>query len=162
MDMNPKPVSASFAEMAEIVQPSDVNIYGSVFGGHLMSLADKAGGIAAFRHSGMKVVTLSVDRLVFTNPAPPGTVLSVKASVNRVFRTSLEAGILVTGWRPGVSEEIPICSGYITYVAIDGEGEPILVPPVIAETPDQIRRYEEAGMRREARLALTEKMNARR
>ena len=63
MEMIGKPVSASLVEMDEIVQPSDINLHGSIFGGHLMSLVDKAAGIAAYRHSGKNVVTLSVDRL---------------------------------------------------------------------------------------------------
>ena len=161
-DMEAKPVSASFVEMAEIVQPSDVNVYGSIFGGHLMALVDKAAGIAAYRHSGTNVVTVSVDQLVFKNPAPAATILSIKASVNRVFHTSMEIGVRVTGWKPGSSEEILICPAYLTFVAVDALGAPIPVTPVLPETPDQIRRYEQAGIRRKARLALLKKLNGRR
>jgi acyl-CoA hydrolase len=156
--MEAKPVSASFAEMAEIVQPADVNVYGSIFGGHLMALVDKAAGIAAFRHARTNVVTVSVDQLVFKNPAPPATILSIKASVNRVFHTSMEIGVRVTGWKPDSTEEILICPAYLTFVAVDDHGKPIPVAPVLPETPDQIRRYEQAGIRREARLALSQKL----
>lgn len=158
MDLKPKPVSASLVEMAEIVQPSEVNVYGSIFGGHLMSLVDKAAGIAAFRHSGKNVVTISVDQLVFKNPAPPATILSIKASVNRVFHTSMEVGVRVTGIKPGSTEETLICPAYLTFVGLDDKGVPVPVPQVIPETPDQIRRYEQAGIRREARLALAQKL----
>lgn len=158
MESKGKPVSASLVEMAEIVQPADVNVYGSIFGGHLMALVDKAAGIAAYRHSGLNVVTVSVDQLVFKNPAPAATILSIKASVNRVFHTSMEIGVRVTGWKRGSTEEILICPAYLTFVAVDEVSRPIPVPPVLPETPDQIRRYEQAGLRREARLALAQKL----
>jgi len=154
MSLTGKPVSASIIETCELVQPGDVNVYGSVFGGHLMSLVDKAAGIAAFRHSELNVVTISVDQLIFKNPAPSGTILSIKASVNRVFNTSMEVGIRVTGWHPGAKEETLICPAYLTYVAVDRNGNPVPIQPLISETPDQIRRFEQAGLRREARLAL--------
>ncbi len=158
MEQSAKPVSQSVVEVAEIVQPADVNVHGSIFGGRLMSLVDKAAGIAAYRHSGESVVTVSVDQLVFKNPAPPATILSIKASVNRVFHTSMEVGVRVTGWRPGSDEETLICPAYLTFVAVDSKGVPIPVRPVLPETPEQIRRYEQAGMRREARLALAQKL----
>lgn len=157
-DLNPRPVSASFVEMDEIVQPSDLNINGSIFGGYLMSLMDKAGGISAFKYCGVNVVTVSVDQLVFKNPAPAGTLLSVKASVNRAFHTSMEVGILVTGLKPGESKETKLCSAYITYVAIGEDGKPIPVPPTLPETPEQIRRFREAEVRRSVRLALVERL----
>jgi acyl-CoA hydrolase len=162
MEMSAKPVSASLVEMDEIVQPSDINLHGSVFGGHLMSLVDKAAGIAAYRHSGKNVVTLSVDRLVFENPAPIGTVLSIKASVNRAFHTSMEVGVRVTGWLRGSDEEIVICPAYLTFVAVGDDMRPVPVRPVLPETPDQVRRYEAAGIRREARLALARQLERRR
>ncbi len=144
--------------MDDVVQPSDVNLYGTIFGGHLMSLVDKAGGIAAFKHSGSSVVTVSVDQLVFKNPAPVGTVIVIRASVNRVFHSSMEVGVRVTGWRPGSQEEVLICPAYLTFVAVGPDKRPIPVGPIIPETPDQIRRWEQAGLRREARLALAQKL----
>lgn len=158
--LNPRPVAASAVEMDEIVQPSDLNIHGSIFGGYLMSLMDKAGGISAFKHCGVNVVTVSVDRLVFKNPAPSGTVLSIKASVNRAFHTSMEVGVLVTGMKPGEWHETTLCSAYFTYVAIGADGRPIPVPASLPETPDQQRRFAEAAVRRNARLALDEQLAA--
>ncbi|HSQ40657.1 MAG TPA: acyl-CoA thioesterase [Fibrobacteraceae bacterium] len=158
MSLNGKPVSASQVESCELVQPGDVNVYGSVFGGHLMSLVDKAAGISAYRHSEMNVVTISVDQVVFKNSAPVGSILSIKASVNRVFNTSMEIGVIVTGWRPGAKDPALICPAYLTFVALGPNGEPAPILPVIPETPDQIRRYEHAGLRREARLALAAKI----
>jgi acyl-CoA hydrolase len=158
MSIQGKPVSASFVESSELVQPGDVNVYGSVFGGHLMSLVDKAAGICAYRHSEMNVVTISVDQLIFKSAAPAATILSIRASVNRVFNTSMEIGVRVTGWRPGSKKETLICPAYLTFVALGPDGEPAPIIPVIPDTPDQIRRFEQAGLRREARLALAQKM----
>jgi len=78
--------------------------------------------------------------------------------VNRVFRSSMEVGVRVTGWRPGSGEEVLICPAYLTFVAIGADKRPVPMLQVIPETPDQIRRYEQAGMRREARLALAQKL----
>ncbi|HWR12431.1 MAG TPA: acyl-CoA thioesterase [Rectinemataceae bacterium] len=158
MEMKAKPVSASQVEMDDVVQPSDVNLYGTIFGGHLMSLVDKAAGIAAFKHSGESVVTISVDQLIFKNSAPVGTVLTIRASVNRAFHSSMEVGVRVTGWRPGSREEVLICPAYLTFVAVGPDKRPIPVQPVLPETPDQVRRYEQAGIRREARLTLAQKL----
>ena len=158
MSMSGKPVSASFVDSSELVQPGDVNVYGSVFGGHLMSLVDKAAGICAYRHSEMNIVTISVDQLIFKSPAPAATILSIKASVNRVFHTSMEIGVRVTGWRPGCKDEVLICPAYLTFVALGPDGLPAPIIPVIPETPEQKRRFEQALYRREARLALAEKL----
>lgn len=158
MELTGKPVSASQNEMSELVQPFDVNVYGSLFGGKLMELVDKTAGIAAYRHSEMKVVTVSVDQLIFKAPAPIGTILSIKASVNRVFHTSMEIGVRVCGWHPGSKAETLICPAYLTFVALGDDNLPATIPPVIPETPDQHRRFAQAGLRREARLALAEQM----
>ena len=158
MELIGKPVSESLVEMDDVVQPSDVNLYGTIFGGHLMSLVDKAAGIAAFKHSGESVVTVSVDQLIFKNPAPVGTVLMIRASVNRVFNTSMEVGVRVTGWRPGSREEVLICPAYLTFVAVGPDKKPIPVQPILPETPEQLRRYQQAGIRREARLSLAQRL----
>jgi len=155
-----KPVSASLIESSELVQPGDVNVYGSIFGGNLMAMVDKVAGVAAYRHSELNIVTISVDQLVFKSSAPSGTILSVKASVNRVFNTSMEVGVRVTGWRPGSKQEVLVCPAYLTFVAVGPGGEPVAIQPVIPETQDQIRRYEQAGLRREARLALAAKLKS--
>jgi len=158
MSLTGKPVSASIVSSSELVQPFDVNVYGSLFGGRLMEFVDKTAGIAAYRHSELNVVTISVDQLIFKSPAPSGTILQICASVNRVFHTSMEIGVRVTGWRPGSKEELLVCPAYLTFVAIGIDGNPSPIMPVIPVTPDEIRRYEQAGLRREARLALSERI----
>ena len=154
-----KTVKQSQVETRDIVHPSDVNAYNYVFGGHLTSLLDKAACIAAYTHSRCRVTTVSIDNVRFFKPATVGTILTIKASVNRAFNTSMEVGVKVMGVHPQVSwEPEVICHAYMTFVAIDDKGNPTPIPPIIPETKEEIRRFNEAEIRREARKALAEKL----
>jgi acyl-CoA hydrolase len=156
---NAKTVKQSQVETRDIVHPSDVNAYNFVFGGHLTSLLDKAACIAAYTHSRCRVTTISIDNVRFFKPATVGTILTIKASINRAFNTSMEVGVKVMGVDPKVSWEPQlICHAYMTFVAIDDNGKPVPIPAIIPETEDEIRRYEEAGIRREARKKLAEQL----
>ena len=156
---NAKTVKQSQVETRDIVHPSDVNAYNYVFGGHMMSLLDKAACIAAYTHAKRRVTTISIDNVRFFKPATIGTILTIKASVNRVFNTSLEVGLKVVGVHPQVSwQPEVICHAYMTFVALDENGKPTPIPSIIPETEDEIRRFEEAEIRREARKALAEKL----
>lgn len=152
---NAKTVKQSQVETRDIVHPSDVNAYNYVFGGHLTSLLDKAACIAAYTHARCRVTTVSIDNVRFFKPATVGTILTIKASVNRAFNTSMEVGVKVMGVHPQVSwKPEVICHAYMTFVAIDDNGKPTPIPSVIPETEDEIRRYEEAGIRRDAKKKL--------
>ncbi len=151
--LTPRPVRDSISEMDELVLPNDANPLGALLGGRLMHWIDLAGALAGHRHSRNYIVTASVDHLDFVTPAHVGDLVVLKSSVNRVFRTSMEVGVKVwvenyiTGSRHHVS------SAYLTFVAVDRHGRHIPVPPVIPETADEKRRYEDAGRRRELRKA---------
>ena len=159
---NAKAVKQSQVETRDIVHPSDVNAYNFVFGGHMMSLLDKAACIAAYTHARRRVTTISIDNVHFFKPATIGTILTIKASVNRVFNTSLEVGLKVIGvhpqesWQPEV-----ICHAYMTFVALDENGKPTPIPSIIPETEDEIRRFEEAEIRRNARKALAAQLTSK-
>ena len=156
-DLTPRPVKDSQSEMAEVVLPNDANPLGNLLGGRLMHLIDIAGAMAAHRHSRSPVVTASTDHLDFLSPVKVGDLLFLRSSVNRAFRTSMEVGVkcwvesYLTGERRHVS------SAYLTYVAIDKQGDRVQVPPVIPESADEIRRFEDAGRRRELRRAEMER-----
>jgi acyl-CoA hydrolase len=156
-DLTPRPVKASQSEMAEVVLPNDANPLGNLLGGRLMHLIDIAGALAAHRHARSYVVTASMDHLDFLAPVRVGEVLILRSSVNRAFRTSMEVGVkcwvesYITGERRHVS------SAYLTFVAIDKDGNRIPVPLVIPETADEKRRYDDAGRRREHRRAELER-----
>jgi acyl-CoA hydrolase len=153
-DLIGRPVRESISEYSEIALPNDANPLGNLLGGRVMHLVDLAAAIAAARHSRYPVVTASVDHMTFLHPVHIGELLILKSSVNRVFRTSMEVGVRVwvENLRSGVVRHTS--SAYLTFVALDADNHRIPIPPVIPETEEEKRRYEEAGRRREYRLAI--------
>ena len=121
-----------------------------------MQLVDLAAATAAMRHAHRQVVTASVDSMVFLEPVHIGQLVILSASVNRVFRTSLEAGVRVVVEDLMTGERRHTSSAYLTFVAVDLAGNRVAIPPVIPETPEEHRRFAAAGSRREYRLALRE------
>jgi acyl-CoA hydrolase len=152
-----RPVSASRTEMIELVLPQDANTLGNILGGRVMHLIDIAGAIAAHRHSHRQVVTASVDHLDFLNPIRIGELIVLEAQVHRAFHTSVEVGVDVFSENYVKGERKHTTTALLTYVALDEEGYPSPVPPLICKTAEERRRYREAGRRREARLALRAK-----
>lgn len=148
----------SVSEYSEIALPNDANPLGHLLGGRVMHLVDLAGALAASRHSRRPVVTVAVDHMTFLSPVHIGQLLVLRSSVNRVFRTSMEVGVRVTveDLRTGAIRHTS--SAYLTFVALDDDGKPTPVPPVIPETPEEKRRFEEAGERRRYRLELKERL----
>ena len=150
-----KPVSVSRSEMTEIVLPAQTNPLGKLLGGHVMHLVDMAAAMAAHRHSNSYVVTASVDYIDFRNPVNLGEIVILKSQVNRVFHTSLEVGVEVFSENVLTGEKKHTTSALVTFVAIDEHTrKPKPVPPLIVRTGEEKRRFEEAGERREVRLAL--------
>ena len=151
--MEGRRVSESTSEYSELALPNDANGLGNLLGGKIMHLVDLAGAIAATKHCRNVVVTASIDHMDFIHPVRLGQWVRLRASVNRAFRTSMEVGVkvwvedLIRGGQQHVS------SAYLTFVAINPEGRAIPVPPLITETDEDKRRFEEAGARREYRLS---------
>ena len=158
----PRPVHDSISEMAEIVMPNDANPLNALVGGRLMHWIDLAGAMAAHRHSRERVVTASIDHMDFLVPVRVGDLVILRASVNRVFHTSMEVGVKVWVENYRSDEKRHVSSAYLTFVAIDAVGNRIPVPQVIPETDDEKRRYEGAARRREIRRAETERRKAAR
>jgi acyl-CoA hydrolase len=154
-----KPVRESVSEYSELALPNDANALGNVLGGKVMHLVDLAGAMAAMRHARRPVVTASVDHMNFLHPVRIGQLITLRSSVNRVFRTSMEVGVKVFVENLMTGESRHTSSAYLTFVAIDAHGKRIPIPPVIPETDQEKRRYEEAGQRREYRLALRSRTN---
>ena len=140
--------------MTEMVLPQQTNAIGTVFGGVVMSWVDIAAAICAERHCSKQVVTASVDAMEFLAPVKLGWIITLKSRVNYVWRTSCEVGVRVTAENPRSAEHFHTASAYCTMVALDGNGRPTAMPPILPETSDQKRRYEEAKARRIARLDL--------
>ena len=148
----PKPVGASQSEITQVVLPNDANPLGNILGGTVMHLVDIAGAIAAHRHCGSYVVTAAVDHMDFRYPVRVGDIIILKASVNRVFHSSMEVGVKVFREEVFTGHRLHTSSAYLTYVAIDEERKPKLAPQVIPETAEEKRRYRDAGRRRRWRM----------
>ena len=160
MALEGKPVRDSVSEYSEIVLPNDVNPLGAVLGGKVMHLVDLAAAMAAIRHSRTPCVTASVDSLHFLHPVRIGELMVLRSSVNRVFRTSMEVGVYVTAENLMTGKRLHTCSAYLTFVAVNKDGQPIEVRPIIPESDEEKRRYREAGERREYRLAVKNRLRA--
>lgn len=148
----PRPVSNSAVVMTEIVLPQHTNSLGSVFGGTIMSWIDICAAIAAQRHCRKLCVTASVDALQFVAPVFKGWVVNLKASVNYAGRTSMEVGVRVDAEDPQSGQTFHTASAYLTFVALGEDRRPTDVPPVLPETDEQKRRFEQAQKRRSDRL----------
>ena len=155
-----RPVRESCAEYSEFALPNDANTLGNLLGGRVMHLVDLAGAMAAMRHARRPVVTASVDSLHFLHPVRIGRLMILHAAVNRVFRTSMEVGVKVLTENMMTGERKHTCSAYLTFVALDEQGKATAVPPVIPESDEERRRYQQAGERREYRLAMRTRLKS--
>ncbi len=151
--LTPRPVRESVSDMIEIVLPNDTNPLGALLGGRLMHWIDLAGALAAHRHSRSYVVTASIDHLDFLVPVHVGDMVVFKSAVNRVFKTSMEVGVKVWVESYTTGEHRHVSSAFLTFVAVDRHGRKRTIPPVIPETDEEKRRYEDAARRREIRRA---------
>ncbi|MGI9104025.1 MAG: acyl-CoA thioesterase [Terriglobales bacterium] len=151
--LEPRPVRESQSEMTEIVLPNDANPLGSLLGGRLMHWIDLAGAMAAHRHARAYVVTASMDHVDFLTPVRVGDLVIFKSSVNRAFHTSMEVGVKVLVENYIKDSHRHVASALLTFVAVDRDGHRLPVPPVIAETDEEKRRFNDAGRRRELREA---------
>ena len=143
------------------VFPNDLNSEYTVFGGLVMGLCDRTALIVAERHSGRTCVTAAVDSLNFLAPARSGETLIVKAAVNRTWNSSMEIGVYVAAENSHSGERRHVVSAYLTFVALDEAGRPVPVPAMRPETAVELRRYEAAERRRNARLAARAEESAR-
>jgi acyl-CoA hydrolase len=137
--------------MTEIVLPNDANPLNALLGGRLMHWIDMAAAMAAHRHSRQYVVTASIDHLDFLVPVRVGDIVILRSSVNRVYRTSMEVGVKVWVENYHTESTQHVSSAYLTFVAVDASGRRLPVAPVIPETDEEKRRYEDALRRRELR-----------
>jgi acyl-CoA hydrolase len=150
-------VRESASEISEMALPTHANPLGNLLGGRVMHLVDIAAALAAMRHTRASVVTASIDHMTFLYPVHIGDMVILKAAVNRVFTSSMEVGVkvLVENLKTGAVRHTS--SAYLTFVAIDSEGNKTPAPHVVPETDDEIRRWHKAGERRKHRLELREK-----
>jgi len=144
--------------MSEIVLPNDTNGLGNLMGGRLMYWMDICAAISAQRHSGHVCVTASVDSVEFHSAILQSEIVLLESRVNRAFRTSMEIEINVHAENPREGTLRKCNRAYFTFVAIDSEGRPRVVPEPVPETEDEKKQFAAAARRREFRLLLSGRM----
>ena len=151
--MRGKPVSASGVVLSRVMHPNEASYMGTVHGGVVLRMLDEAGGMAAFRHVRKPVVTAAIDSMSFLAPVYVGNLVTAKASVNSVGRTSMEVGVRVEAEDLLTGKVTHTASAYLVYVVVGRRNKSLRVPPLIPETADDRRRMVAAELRRKERAA---------
>jgi acyl-CoA hydrolase len=149
--LTPRASRESVTDVADLMFPPDANMHGTVFGGKVLQMVDKAASVCAMRHAGKPCVTVAMERVEFLIPIRVGTFLIAKARVNYTGRSSMEIGVEVYAedMPGGTRQHTNSC--LVTMVAVDGSGRPAPIPPLLLETPDEKERWQAAEKRRLAR-----------
>jgi acyl-CoA hydrolase len=147
----PKAVRESLTDVADLMFPPDANMHGTVFGGKVLQMVDKAASVCAMRHAGKPCVTVAMERVEFLVPIRVGTFLIAQARIHHAGRSSMEIGVEVYAedMPGGTRQHTNSC--LVTMVAVDAQGNPSAVPPLLLETREEKERWEAAEERREAR-----------
>lgn len=153
MSQEGRRVRDSQLSISQIMGPTDANLYGNVHGGVIMRLVDEVGGIVAARHAHRPVVTVVIDSMTFISPVQVGDLLRLDGSVNWVGRTSIEVGVKVQAENVLSGQLTHTNSAFCVYVALGDDGRPTPVPPLILESDEEKRRWEEGARRQQLRLA---------
>lgn len=149
----PRPVRESETTLSQLMLPTDANPHGNVHGGTIMKLADTAGGIAAMRHARCRVVTVMIDSMSFLEPVYVGDLVTIRARLTWTGRSSMEVEVTVEAEQVRTGRVTRTSSAYLVYVALDDDDHPCPVPPLLTETPEEQRRWQEAEARQAYRLA---------
>ncbi len=158
MALPPQRASESVSVTARWMGIQDSNRAGNVHGGTIMQMCDEAAAVAAIRHCRRRVVTAAMDQMRFRSPVLIGNMLTLRASVNAVWRTSMEVGVRVEAEDVHSGTVTHTSSAYLTMVALDDDGRPTEIPPLIADTLDHQRWERQAQVRRRIRLAGLEEL----
>lgn len=144
--------------MTDMVLPSESNPLNNLFGGELLARMDRAGSIAARRHSRRITVTASVNHVAFNRSVPLGSVVTVEAAISRAFNTSMEVYIDVWMEDRFSGERIKANEAIYTFVAVDDAGIPTAIPELVPETELEKERFAGALRRKQLSLVLAGKM----
>ena len=147
----PKKASESESHLTWIVNPSDLNRHGTLFGGQLLALADRVAAMAALRHSRLDTVTVSIDKVDFVAPVRHGYILDMMARVHFTARTSMEIYVEAIAEEPRTGKRELVCEAFFSFVAVNEQGRPIPIPPVELETERDKRLNADAKARYDAR-----------
>lgn len=150
--MKPKPPRASLTQLADAMAPPDANNRGTVFGGKILQMVDKAAAVCAMRHAGKPVVTVAMDRVDFLFPIHLRDFVIVEARINHTGRTSMEVGVEVYAENLETGSRRHTNSCLVNMVAVDAKGKPSPVPGLLLETPEEKTLHAAAEARRQERL----------
>ncbi|GAB5491406.1 MAG: acyl-CoA thioesterase [Phototrophicaceae bacterium] len=145
--MTSKHIADSCVTLSHMMGPQDANSLGNVHGGVIMKLADEAGGLVAVRHAQAPAVTVAVDSMTFIHPITIGYFVQFNAELTYVGRSSMEVRVEVISENPITGDRVISNTAYYVYVALDSNGKPKPVPPLLYETEEQERRGELAKAR---------------
>ena len=154
-----RPVKYSQTVITELMIPSYANFGGKIHGGILLSLMDKVAYAASSRHAGTYCVTVSVDRVEFLQPVEVGELVSLKASVNYVGRTSLVVGIRVESQNVKTGIIKHTNSSFFTMVAKGDDNKPMQVPALILENEEDVKRFIETMHVRAVKEKIRDEMD---
>ena len=154
-----RPVRHSQTTITELMVPSYANFGGKIHGGILLSLMDKVAYACSSKHAGTYCVTVSVDNVEFLQPVEVGELVSLLASVNYVGRTSLLVGIRVEALNVKTNIVKHTNSSFFTMVAKGDDDKPFVVPKLILETREDVKRFIEAMRVRKIKGVMKEQMD---
>jgi acyl-CoA hydrolase len=158
-NLTPKKPSQSAVTTRYLVMPGQANPYGTAFGGAIVAWIDMVAAMAGQRHSGKEVVTASIDSIEFKEPIHVGEQVVLKASVNYVGRTSMEVGVQVRREDPVAGVNVVATTAHLTMVALNDDKKPVPVAPIVPETDEEKRRFDNAMIRVKARKELRKKIS---
>ena len=151
-ELAPKSMRASRVTLAQFMQPEHANALGNVHGGWIMKLVDECGALACMRHARTRVVTVAMDSMTFRQPIKVGDLVTLTGEVTYTGRTSMETEVLVEAENPITGVKIHTNHAYLVYVALDEGGQPVMVPPIVAETLEEQQQLDAAKQRQAMRL----------
>lgn len=140
--------------MTVLMTPDMANFAGNVHGGTILKLLDQVAYACASRYAARYVVTLSVDQVLFLQPVHVGELVTFLASVNHTGTSSMEVGAKVIAENIRTQEQRHVNSCFFTMVAVDDDRKPVPVPPLQPRTPEAVRRFADAQLRKQLRQEL--------
>ena len=158
--MDGKPVRDSRVTLTQVMGPGHANVMGNVHGGLIMKMADEAAGMAAVKHAKRPAVTVAVDSMAFHSPVHIGNLITVKAELTWVGRTSMEVRVVVQAEDVLTGTITHTNTAYFIYVALGNDGRPVPVPHLICETEEERARCERGAARQAHRLKMRQQEEA--
>lgn len=150
--MTGKRVHESRVTLNQLMLPEHANPMGSVHGGNIMKLVDETGGLCAMRHSRRPVVTVAMDSMTFHSPVQVGDMLMLEANMTWIGSSSMEVEVMVLAENLITGDQTHTNTAYLVYVALDDTGRTTNVPPLIVESEEEKRRWQDARARQRRRL----------